>query len=154
MGNGTKGNQMRIGIGNDHAGCSLRQPVIDLLNELGHEVVDFGADSPEPIDYPDVAVEVARAVAAGDVDLGILICGTGIGMSMSADKVAGVYAAACSDCFSARLAREHTGANVLCIGGRVVGPGLAQELVTAFLNTQPSSEDRHVRRRQKMSDIC
>ncbi len=144
---------MRVALGNDHGGYVLRGPVIDAIRQLGHEVVDFGVDSTEPVDYPDIAVQVARAVADEKVDVGVLICGTGIGMAMTANKVRGVYAAVCSDCYSARMAREHNAANVLCFGGRVVGPGLAQQLVETFLTASPSSEQRHLRRRQKMAEI-
>ncbi len=137
---------MKVAMGNDHAGFPLREAVREAVQSLGHQLVDFGSATPEPCDYPDVAAAVARAVAAGDCDLGLLFCGTGIGMAIAANKVAGVYAARAEDCYAARMARAHNAANVLTFGGRTLGPGLAQEVVTVFLTTEPSSDPRHLRR--------
>jgi ribose 5-phosphate isomerase B len=144
---------MRIALGNDHGGHLLRTVVMEAVTALGHEVLDFGSASPDPVDYPEVAVQVARAVVSGEAELGILICGTGIGIAIAANKVPGAYAAPCTDCFSARLAREHNAANILCLGGRVSGPGIAAELVRIFLTAQPSAEPRHLRRRLMVEAI-
>lgn len=144
---------MRIGLGNDHGGYPLRAAVAEVVRQLGHELVDFGSDSPEPTDYPDIAVAVARAVAGGEVDLAVLLCGTGIGISIAANKVPGAYAAACSDWFSAKMSREHNAANILCLGARVIGPGAAEELARIFLTTAPSHDERHVRRQRKTAAI-
>ena len=141
---------MKVAMGNDHAGFPLREAVRKAVAALGHELVDFGSATEESCDYPDVAVALSRAVAAGECDLGILFCGTGIGMAITANKVPGVYAARCEDCYAARMARAHNRANVLTFGGRTIGPGLAEDVVTAFLTTEPSEDPRHVRRQEKV----
>ena len=122
-----------VAIGSDEAGYRLKGLLIDLLKEDGLEVADFGTDSEEPVDYPDVAFELAEAVARGEHDRGILICGTGIGMSIAANKIEGVRAAHCTDCFQARMARQHNDANVLCLGARVSGLGVMEDTLEAFL---------------------
>ena len=138
---------MRIVIGADHVGYDLKSAVGDLLARLGHETVDF---SPPVLDfdddYPQVASRLARAVARGEFDRGILICGTGIGVCIAANKVDGVRAALCGDTYSAHSSREHNDANVLCLGARVLGVGLARDIVRTFLAAAFSSEDRHRRR--------
>ena len=144
---------MKIAMGNDHAGFPLRDAVRGAVEALGHELVDFGTATQESCDYPDVAVALSLAVAAGRCDLGILFCGTGIGMSIAANKVAGVYAARAEDCYAARMARAHNGANVLTFGGRTIGPGLAEDVVTVFLTTEPSPDPRHLRRQDKIKQI-
>jgi ribose 5-phosphate isomerase B len=144
---------MKIAMGNDHAGFPLRAAVHEAIEALGHEVVDFGTDKQEACDYPDVVVPLTQAVVRGECDLGILFCGTGIGMSIAANKVGGIYAARCEDCFSARMARAHNGANVLTMGGRTTGPGIAGDVVTVFLTTTPSTEERHLRRQSKVHQI-
>ncbi len=143
---------MRIAIGSDHRGYRLKQSVAQLLQELGHQLQDFGCLDERPIDYPDVAGQVAQAVARGDFDRGVLICGTGIGMSITANKVPGVRAALCDSPYTAQLAMEHNNANVLCLGGEVMGPGLAQEIVSTYLATS-FEEGRHVRRIEKIADL-
>ena len=144
---------MRIAIGSDHAGYNLKQDVIKLLEELGHQVYDAGAYSTESSDYPDFAAIVGRMVADGEADLGILICGTGIGMSIAANKIKGVRAAACYDVFTARMAREHNDANVLCLGAWVIGRGVAMEVVKTFLESSFSGAERHQRRLAKIKAL-
>ena len=122
-----------------------------MLEEHGHEVRDMGAYSRESVDYPDIAVAVSECVARGEADRGILVCGTGIGMSITANKVHGIRAALCHDEFTARAAREHNDANVLCMGERVVGQGLACDILRVFLDTPSDSSDRHARRIAKLS---
>jgi ribose 5-phosphate isomerase B len=141
---------MKVAMGNDHGGFPLRDAVREAVVALGHELVDFGTAVQESCDYPDVAIALARAVAAGEVDLGILFCGTGIGMAITANKVRGAYAARAEDCYSARMARLHNGANILTFGGRTLGPGLAEEVVKVFLTTEPSADPRHLRRQDKV----
>ena len=136
---------MKIAVGADHGGYALKDIIVDRLQERGYEVRDFGTHGPEPVDYPDYARPVARAVASGVFDLGILVCGTGIGVSIAANKVVGIRAAACSDTYSARMSRQHNNANVLCLGGRVLGPGLALDIVDAWL-TAEFEGGRHARR--------
>ena len=144
---------MRIAVGNDHAGYPLRAPLIELIESSGHQVVSFGTDNEEPVDYPRFAAEVANAVRDGHADIGVVICGTGIGSSIVANKVEGVYCALCSDPYSARMARRHNDANVIALGARVLGPDLAVDTLKAFLETQPSNKPRHVRRRQQVQQI-
>lgn len=136
---------MKIAIGSDHGGYSLKLEVEKHLNERGIEWEDLGCHSLESCDYPVYGKLVGEAVARGDFDLGLLFCGTGIGISMAANKVKGVRAACCSDAFSAKYTRLHNDANILCMGGRVVGPGLACELVDLFIDT-PFEGGRHQRR--------
>lgn len=135
-----------IAIGCDHGGYELKLEVIKHLEERGFEVKDMGCDSPASVDYPVYAKAVGEAVASGDCELGILICGTGIGMSMAANKIEGVRAALCSDCFSAKATKEHNNANVLCMGARTIGPGLALMIVDNFVDTPFSNDERHIRR--------
>ena len=141
---------MTVAIGSDHAGLSLKKEIIDLLTEMSVKVQDFGCTDTWPVDYPDVARPVAEAVASGEYERGILICGTGIGMSMTANRVAGIRAALCHDVFSAKASREHNDANVLCMGQRVVGVGPATEVVMAWLAADFSGEERHARRVSKI----
>lgn len=141
---------MRIAIGNDHAGVELKHELVEFLESEGHEVENFGVDTEESMDYPDIAAEVARAVARGDAVLGIVACGTGIGVSMAANKVDGVRAALCSFEYHARMAREHNDANVCCVGARVIGPELAKAIIATFVTTPFSGVDRHARRRDKI----
>ena len=144
---------MRIAVGNDHAGYPLRGAVLEVIESWGHEVLDFGTAEQQSCDYPDYACQVAEAVRDGDADLGVLMCGTGLGMAITANKVRGVYAAPCSDTYSARMARSHNAANVLTMGERVVGPGLAQDILTVFLQTEISPEAKHQRRREKVTRL-
>ena len=137
---------MKIGIGNDHSALELKAEIIEFLKEKGHEVVDYGTYTSESCDYPVYGEKVARAVVAGEVEKGILICGTGIGISITANKVPGIRAALCGDCFSAQATREHNDANILAMGARVTGPGLALKIVDTFLDTPFSNDERHIRR--------
>lgn len=144
---------MKIAIGNDHAAPELKITVIEHLKEKGVECVDMGCAVGERCDYPNAAKAVCEKVVSAECDLGILICGTGIGMSMAANKVKGIRAACCSEPFSARLTREHNNANVLCFGARVVGEGTAMDLVDAFVDTPFSNDERHIRRIGLISEI-
>ena len=141
---------MRIALGVDHAGIVLKDSVRRLVADMGHEIVDFGCHGAEACDYPDYAVPAAESVARGECDLGVLVCGTGLGMSIAASKVRGAYVAHCHDPYSARMARGHNGANLLTMGARVIGPELALEIVRVFLETRPSDTERHERRRRKV----
>lgn len=143
---------MRIGLGADHAGCALKAALAAHLAAKGHEVVDFGASDPAvSVDYPDYARAVAEAVASGSVEIGVLACGTGIGMSIAANKVEGIRAALVHDVTTARLARLHNNANVVCVGGRLIAPALAAECLDAFLAV--SFETRHQRRLDRITAI-
>jgi ribose 5-phosphate isomerase B len=142
---------MKIAIASDHAGLSLKRELVESLEARGHEIRDFGAHSGESVDYPDFATEVAKAVRGGDVDRGVLVCGTGIGMSIVANKYRGVRAALCTSEFEARMARAHNDANVLCLGQRVVGPGLGRAILEAFLD-QAFEGGRHEKRVKKIHD--
>lgn len=135
-----------IALGSDHGGYGLKQEVIKHLEERRIEYKDYGCYSEESCDYPIYGKKVAEAVAGGECEFGIIICGTGIGISISANKVPGIRAALCHDCFSAQATREHNNANILAMGARVIGPGLALKIVDTFLDTPFSNEERHVRR--------
>jgi len=127
---------MRIAIGGDHRGFALKEELKELLGKLEHEWVDFGCQSEEPVDYPDIAWPLAQAVARGEFDAGILVCGSGIGVSIVANKVKGVRAALCHDSWAGRCARQHNDANVLCLGSWCVGRGVAEDIVRAFLGAE------------------
>lgn len=142
----------RIAVGADHAGHWLKEEVVRFLEASGYPVEDMGAHGEESVDYPDYAVQVARAVATGQADLGILICGTGIGMSITANKVRGIRAAVATDGYMARMAREHNDANILCLGGRVLGAGSALEVVQVFLQSGFAG-GRHARRLSKIQAL-
>ena len=135
-----------IGIGSDHGGYALKEAIKKHLEERGLEYRDYGTYSDASCDYPAYGRAVAKAVAAGECELGILICGTGIGISITANKVPGVRAALCSDCFSAEATRQHNNANILALGARVLGEGLALKIVDTFLDTPFSNDERHIRR--------
>ena len=143
---------MRIAIGADHGGYELKRYLVESLTALGHQVEDFGTYRPEAVDYPDIAIPLARAVAAGEYERGILICGTGIGMSITANKVPGVRAALCTDGYMARKAREHNDAQILCLGGRVVGADRALEIAQTFLACEFQG-GRHARRVGKIARL-
>jgi len=143
---------MRIAIGSDHAGFAMKKAIVGLLSELGHSYEDFGCFDSNSVDYPDIAQPVAEAVSKKSFDRGILICSTGIGMSIVANKVPGIRAAVCHDTFSARRAREHNDANVLCLGEWVIGQGLMSEIVTTYLSADFAG-GRHVRRLEKIHAI-
>ncbi len=143
---------MRVALGCDHAGFVLKEVVASYLAQEGHEVLDEGTDSDASCDWPEFAAKVARRVSAGEAERGIAICATGIGMSMAANKLPGVRAALCNDLFTARYSRLHNDANVLAMGARVIGPGLAGEIVRTWMET-PFEGGRHSRRLEKLAEI-
>jgi ribose 5-phosphate isomerase B len=142
-----------VACGFDHAGVPLRDRLLSAIEQAGHEVLDLGESTPTPIDYPDKALEVGRAVVSGRAERGILVCGSGAGISVAACKIRGIRAATIHDTYTAHQAVEHDGVNVLCLGGRVIGSEVAAEIVEAFLRAQISMEERHVRRRAKVDEI-
>ena len=145
---------MKIAIGADHGGYPLNERVIEELRAAGHEIEDFGThDGTRPDDYPDYAVMVGEAVRDGRADCGIIICGSGVGACVAANKLRGVRAALCGDTYSAHQSREHDDCNVLCLGARVVGVELASEIVRSFVNARFTGEERHRRRLEKVNDI-
>ena len=144
---------MRIAVGADHAGVPLKRDLLALLEAEGHETLDLGSDGPEPVDYPDFARAVGEAVARGEAERGLLVCGSGIGTSVAANKIPGVRAALSHDTYSARQGVEHDDVNVLCLGARVIGPELAAEVVRAWLGARFSGEERHVLRLGKLRAI-
>lgn len=141
-----------LALGCDHGGYELMQEVKAHLEERGFEFKDFGCYSTDSVDYPEYAKKVAHAVSDGECELGILICGTGIGISIAANKVKGIRAALCADCFSAAATREHNNANILALGARTTGPGLALKIVDTFLDTPFSNDERHIRRINMIED--
>lgn len=143
---------MRIAIGADHAGFALKQELAGFLRQGGHDVDDLGTTTDERVDYPDFGAAVGRAVASGDDEIGICVCGTGIGISIAANKIDGVRAAVVHDVTSARLAKEHNDANVVCIGARLVGPEVAEEALHAFLSAR-WQEGRHAQRVDKITAL-
>ena len=143
---------MKIAIGNDHAATALKFEIMDYVKELGHEVINFGTDTNDSCDYPEFGERVGRAVVDGEADCGILICGTGVGISIAANKVNGVRAAVCSDCATARLVKEHNNANILAFGARIVGSELAKDMVKAYLEAEFGGE-RHQRRIDMLHEI-
>lgn len=136
---------MRYAVGCDHAGLPLKASLLAELQGRGHAVLDLGTDDPEPVDYPAYAAAVARAIEAGEADMGLLLCGTGLGMALTANRFPSIRAVTVSEPFSARMARQHNDANVLCMGARVVGPGAAAEILRAWLD-QEFEGGRHRRR--------
>ena len=143
---------MLVAIGSDHAGLDLKNDVVSLLMDLGHEYDDYGTDTPQSVDYPDFGEKVAEAVAGGKADRGILICGTGIGMSIVANKFHDIRAALCNDLFSAKMSRLHNDANILVMGGRIIGKDLAKAIVSTWMKTDFES-GRHLNRLKKISLI-
>src|SRR5690554_2745091 len=142
---------MKVAIASDHGGVNIREEIKSLLKELGMEYEDFGCECETSVDYPDYALPVAEKVAKGEFDRGILICGTGIGMSIAANKVKGIRCALCHDVFSAKATREHNDTNVLAMGERVIGPGLAREIAKTWLTTEFTG-GRHERRIGKITE--
>ena len=140
---------MKIAIGCDPNATEYKKILTPFVEEMGHEVVDFGSDDPI---YANTAIRLATSVAAGECDRGILICGTGIGISITANKFKGIRAALCTDCFTAEATRLHNDSNILAMGGRVVGPGLALKIVDTFLDTPFSGDERHIRRINMIED--
>jgi ribose 5-phosphate isomerase B len=143
---------MRVAIACDHPAVALKARLVEVLRGRGHEVLDLGTDGPASVDYPDYALRVAEEVASGRCDTGVLICGTGIGMSLAANKVPGIRAAVATNGYMARMARAHNDANVLCLGARVIGEGVAEEILVAWLET-PFEGGRHAVRVEKISRI-
>jgi ribose 5-phosphate isomerase B len=142
---------MRIAIGADHGGFPLNERVIEELRGAGHEITDFGThDGSQPDDYPDYAKQVGEAVQNGSVDIGLLICGSGVGAAVAANKLRGIRAALCGDTYSAHQSREHDDCNVLCLGARVVGVELALDIVRSFVAARFTGEERHLRRLAKV----
>lgn len=144
---------MKISIGSDHGGLTLKNAIVKHLEKQGHEVVDYGTYNYDSCDYPDFGEKAARAVADGECERGIVVCTTGIGISIVANKIKGVRCALCTNTFLARMTREHNDANVLALGGAIVGEGMAMEIVDIFLNTPFSGEAKHQRRIDKITSI-
>lgn len=144
---------MKIAIGTDHAGVEMKNGLIEMMRAEGHEVTDHGTFTSDSVDYPDYAAAVGRSVADGDADRGVLICGTGLGVAIAANKIHGVRAATCNDLFSARLCRAHNDANVVTVGARIIGPDLAEAVVKAFLGTDLDDGPRHRRRLDKINAL-
>ena len=145
---------MKIALAADHAGYPLKQHLVDYLRKQGHDVVDLGVNTPDvPSDYPDAAETLSRAVLEGRAERGLLLCGSGVGACIAANKLPGIYACVCHDTYSAHQGVEHDRMNIMCIGARVVGLALAEELADAFLNAVPSDEERHARRFSKVQAI-
>jgi ribose 5-phosphate isomerase B len=144
---------MRIVLGSDHAGFELKQNLVEMVKNLGHQTIDVGTDSTAPVDYPDFAAAVGHAVRDGQADLGVLICGSGVGASVAANKIRDVRAGLCHDCYSAHQGVEHDQMNVLVLGSRVIGPELAHDVVARFLTAKFTGEERHVRRLAKVKEL-
>jgi len=143
----------RIAVGSDHAGYQYKQVLADHLREAGHEVVDLGTDGPQSVDYPDYARAVAEAVARGEVERGLLVCGSAVGVCIVANKVPGIRAGVCHETYSARQAVEHDDMNVLCLGERVIGIEVAREVTDAFVAARFADEERHRRRLNKLLEV-
>jgi ribose 5-phosphate isomerase B len=144
---------MRVAIGSDHAGYELKECLESFLVDLGHEVIDLGTHSTDPVDYPDYAEAVGKEVLGGGAERGLLICGSGIGVCVAANKMPGIRAGTCHDTYSAHQGVEHDDMNVLVVGARIIGTALAKEIVTAFLGARFSGEERHQCRLNKVLDI-
>ena len=144
---------MRVGVGADHAGFELKDRLADWLREHGHDVLDVGTHSADPVDYPDFAAAVGRAILDGRVERGVLVCGSGVGASVAANKLHGIRAGLCHDTYSAAQGVEHENVNILVLGARVIGPSLAETLLAAFMNARFSGAERHVRRVAKIAAL-
>lgn len=144
---------MRIALGNDHAGYPMKAHVVSVLESLGAEVVDFGAPSTDPVDFPDVAKLVCDEVRSGGADRGVMVCGTGVGASIAANKVPGIRSSVCHDSYSAGQAVEHDDVNVICIGAWIVGPTIAAEILKSYLAAEFSTEEHFRRRVRKLGDM-
>jgi RpiB/LacA/LacB family sugar-phosphate isomerase len=144
---------MRITIGSDHAGFELKKLLIEYLQKCGHQLKDVGTNSTQPVDYPDFAEAVGLSVLHGDSERGILICGSGVGASVAANKIPGIRAGLCHDTYSAHQGVEHDNTNILVLGSRVIGPELAKDLAIAFINAHFTGEERHLRRLEKIQKI-
>lgn len=144
---------MKVAIGSDHAGYHLKSELALELTRAGHEVTDLGTHGPEAVDYPDYAQAVAEAVAAGEADRGVLVCGSAVGVGVAANKIPGIRAGVCHDTYSAHQGVEHDDINVLCLGERVIGPALASEVLHSFMQARFTGEERHVRRLEKLTAL-
>jgi ribose 5-phosphate isomerase B len=144
---------MRVVLGSDHAGFEMKQNILAHVKAMGHEVLDVGTDSSAPVDYPDYAEALGMAIVNGEADRGILICGSGVGAVVAVNKIPGIRAAVCHDCYSAHQGVEHDNMNVLVLGARVVAAALAQDLVWLFLGAEFSGEERHKRRLDKLKKL-
>ncbi len=144
---------MRVAVACDHAGFPLKDDVINAVRELGHEPIDLGTFSTDPVDYPDYAEKLGCAIVDGRAQRGVLVCGSGVGACIAANKVDGIYAGLCHDVYSAHQGVEHDDMNVLCLGARIIGPALVRELVKAFLSASFSEEERHRRRVAKTREL-
>lgn len=148
---------MRIAVACDHAGFPLKQAILDVIGRAGHESLDLGTDSENPVDYPDYAEKAGRAIQRGEAQRGIVLCGSGVGACIAANKMKGIYACLCHDTYSAHQGVEHDDMNVLCIGARIIGPELAGEIVSAFLSArfvgQDPGQERHARRVGKIRQL-
>jgi ribose 5-phosphate isomerase B len=144
---------MRIAIGGDHAGFPLKGPVVDFLRSQGHAVTDFGTHSAEPVDFPDIARLVCGAVRGGEADRGVMVCGTGVGACIAANKMPGIRAALCHDSYSAHQCVEHDDVNVLCVGAQIVGIKLAEEILRAFMAAEFSTAEEFRRRVRKLAEL-
>jgi RpiB/LacA/LacB family sugar-phosphate isomerase len=144
---------MKIAVAFDHAGFPIKEPVLEAVLEAGHEPVDLGTFSCDSVDYPDYAEKVGLALQKGEAERGILVCGSGVGACIAANKMKGIYAGLCHDTYSAHQGVEHDDMNVLCLGGRIIGPEIAKELVKSFLGARFSGEERHARRVDKMKRL-
>jgi len=146
-------NEMKIAFGCDHAGIKLKKELIKYIKSLNYEYEDFGTYDEDSVDYPDFGIKIAKKVANGKFERGILICGTGIGMAITANKITGIRAALCCNTMMARLCREHNEANILVLGAKVVAPNIALEILKVFLETEFSNEERHIRRLNKIKEL-
>lgn len=144
---------MKIVIGSDHAGFPLKADIVSVLQELGHNVEDIGSFTPDPVDFPDIAGLLCEKVRSGAAERGILVCGTGVGAAIAANKINGIRAAVCHDVHSAHQSVEHDNVNVMCIGAQIVGPWLARDLVAAYLGAEFDRNDDYVRRVEKLSAL-
>ncbi len=145
--------RLKVAVASDHGGYPLKASVMEIIRKLGHGVIDLGVDSSAPVDYPDYAEAVGAAIQKGDAERGVFLCGSGVGASVAANKMRGVRAGVCHDTYSAHQGVEHDDINVLCLGARVIGPAMAQELVQAFLSAKFTGEARHLRRLAKIKEI-
>jgi ribose 5-phosphate isomerase B len=144
---------MKIVVGFDHAGYLLKPVVLETVRKAGHQVLDVGTDSTDPVDYPDIVLKVGEAILQKKAERGILVCGSGVGACITANKIAGIYAGVCHDVYSAHQAVEHDDMNVLCLGSRIIGTELAREIILSFLGARFSKDERHLRRVGKIHAI-
>ena len=144
---------MKIVVGSDHAGFPMKAELLAFLRDQGHEVLDVGSYDPQPVDFPDVARKVAAAITSGQAERGLMICGTGVGASIGANKMKGIRAAVCHDVHSAHQSVEHDDVNVMCVGAQIVGPWLAKDLITAYLNAKFSTSEEFRRRVAKLAEM-